>query len=295
MNGYGRRQWPMPQGGAGYNPYSKYPDIAGLVQQFMQNMMMQKQMKQQEEQKMWEREMTGKRFDLEKLKANVELQEASRRRRGEELEAKQRLKFIEDIDKAVEAGTITKKDAFSLKMTGKLPTGKAPPKSTTFEQLKAEWDRRLANKEVTQEQYDEAVYKVKPKPSPEMIRQKGANPRQANATWLKDVYKNANEKEILKEAKKSKSRPVVRGIKFDMPYNYNLAILNQEDGVATPEDLDAIAKYDAMYRVFQERLLGQGIDSFKKFMTSEETRDLRDDPNFENGQIKKWYDIYRKY
>jgi hypothetical protein len=59
----GRRGYPMPQGGAGYNPYSKYPDIAGLVEKFMQNMMMQKQMKQQQQQQMWQRGMEEQKME----------------------------------------------------------------------------------------------------------------------------------------------------------------------------------------------------------------------------------------
>ena len=51
-----------PQGSPGYNPYSKYPDIGGLVQQFMQNMMMQKQLKQQRGQQEWERGMEEKKM-----------------------------------------------------------------------------------------------------------------------------------------------------------------------------------------------------------------------------------------
>jgi hypothetical protein len=61
MNGYGRRQWPMPQGGGAYNPYSKYPDIAGAVRQFMNSMMMMKQMKQQKQQQTWQRGMEEKK------------------------------------------------------------------------------------------------------------------------------------------------------------------------------------------------------------------------------------------
>ena len=61
MNGYGRRQWPMPQGGGAYNPYSKYPDIGGTVRQFMQNMMMHKQMKQRQQQQTWQRGMEEKK------------------------------------------------------------------------------------------------------------------------------------------------------------------------------------------------------------------------------------------
>lgn len=51
----------MPQGGAGYNPYSKYPDIGGLAREFMQNMMMKKQMQQQQQQQMWQRGMEEKK------------------------------------------------------------------------------------------------------------------------------------------------------------------------------------------------------------------------------------------
>ena len=46
-----------PQGSPGYDPYSKYPDIGGLIQQFMQNMMMKKQMEQQKGQQTWQRGM----------------------------------------------------------------------------------------------------------------------------------------------------------------------------------------------------------------------------------------------
>ena len=85
-----------------------------------------------------------------------------------------------------------------------------------------------------------------------------------------------------------------QGYRLDMPERYNRAILNKRDGVATAENLDVIMKYDAMFRVFQDRLLGGEVNTWKKFLTSEYTRDLRDDPNFDNGQIKLWYDIFRK-
>lgn len=65
---YGR-QYPMPQGGAGYNPYSKYPDIAGLAEKFMNSMMMMKQMRQQQQQQMWQRGMREKEFGLKERQA----------------------------------------------------------------------------------------------------------------------------------------------------------------------------------------------------------------------------------
>lgn len=55
----------MPQGGGAYNPYSKYPDIAGAMRQFMQSMQMMRQMKQQQQQQMWQRGMREKEFGLE--------------------------------------------------------------------------------------------------------------------------------------------------------------------------------------------------------------------------------------
>ena len=59
----------MPQGGAGYNPYSKYPDIAGLADKFMRGMMMMRQMKQQQQQQMWQRGMREKEFGLRERQA----------------------------------------------------------------------------------------------------------------------------------------------------------------------------------------------------------------------------------
>ena len=85
-----------------------------------------------------------------------------------------------------------------------------------------------------------------------------------------------------------------QGHRLDMPERYNRAVLNKRDGVATAENLDVIMKYDAMFSVFRDRLMGRGIDSFKNFMTSPDTRDLRDDPNFDNSQIKLWYEIFKK-
>ncbi len=58
---YGRQYG--PQGSPGYDPYSKYPNFAGIAQQFMRNMMMKKQMDQQRQQQMWQRGMEEKKAE----------------------------------------------------------------------------------------------------------------------------------------------------------------------------------------------------------------------------------------
>ena len=78
------------------------------------------------------------------------------------------------------------------------------------------------------------------------------------------------------------------GIALDMPYKYNLAVLNKNDGLATPSNLDTISKYDGMFRYFNDVLLKGKALSFKEFMKLPEARD----PDFDKAQIKKWYEYY---
>lgn len=161
---------------------------------------------------------------------------------------------------------------------------------TSFEEKKAALIAKLQDGSINQEQFDKAMFNIPPKPTPGEIIKKGGNLRQANDTWLKDVYKNAETKDILGEAKKAKARPIVRGIALDMPYKYNLAILNREDRVETPEDLDVIQKYDAMFQYFNDVLLPKA-NTFKKFTKLPEAKD----PDFDRVMIRKWYTLYRKY
>jgi len=196
----------------------------------------------------------------------------------------------EKIQALIDSG-MPPEEAKKQAVLGRTPTVKppVPKKPTQFEQKKTVLDGRLARKEITQEQYDEALWGIKSKPV--VTRQKGASTRQANATFLKDVYNKADKNSILDEAKKAKARPIVRGIYFDMPFNYNWAVQNKQDGVATPEDEMVIQKYDQMFKFFQDGLIGQGIKKFKDFAKLPVAKD----PDIDRAQIRKWFEIYRKY
>ncbi len=175
-----------------------------------------------------------------------------------------------------------------------------------YSRRKKELDDALELGVITQEQHTQSRFNLKAGLTPEEKRRKGASFRDGNARELRDFYKTIPglidnkgrvvSKRLRKIVKERGGGPPVssQGHRLDMPERYNRAILNKRDGVATTENLDIIAKYEGMFRVFQDRLLAGDIDSFKKFMTSADTRDLRGDPNFDIGQIKLWYDIFRK-
>lgn len=175
-----------------------------------------------------------------------------------------------------------------------------------YSRRKKDLDDALELGAITQEQHTQSLFNLKAGLTPEEKRRKGASFRDGNARELRDFYKTIpglidNKGRIVSKklrkivAERGGGPPVSsQGYRLDMPERYNRAILNKRDGVATTENLDIIAKYEGMFRVFQDRLLAGGIDSFKKFITSADTKDLRDDPNFDNYQIKLWYDIFRK-
>ena len=302
----GRRGYPMPQGGAGYNPYSKYPDIAGLIDKFMQNMMMMKQMKQQRQQQMWQRGMREKEFGLQE------------QRLAQEKPPTQAQQKWSMADANVASGEWTPEQGETYKLTGKIPTPRVKYPATTAANVKKmfkitdeEW--KIMPTARQGEYFKEFHLRSRPKVAkvekvvtPEEERRKGATTRDKNKKEMADFYKSIPElidkehqiktKSLRKMLKKQGGRIPTsqQGYRLDMPTKYNVAILNKKDGVATPEDLDIIAKYEAMFGVFKDRLLARGIDSFDKFMTSMDTIDLRRDHNFEKKQIKRWYDIYKR-
>ena len=78
-----------------------------------------------------------------------------------------------------------------------------------------------------------------------------------------------------------------QGYKLDMPEQYNRAILNQRDGVATVEDKSIIENYDTMFRVFQDGL--EGYPTFRNWISSSPSTKLT---WLDKNQMKIWYDIY---
>ena len=301
----GRRGYPMPQGGAGYNPYSKYPDIGSLVDKFMQNMMMQKQMKQQQQQQMWQRGMQEEQLELQRQRLQQEKPPT---------QAEQKWSMA---DANVASGEWTPEQGETYKLTGKIPRPRVKYPATTaanvkktFEITDEEW--KIMPTERQGEYFKEFHLRSRPKVAkvekvvtPEEKRRKGATTRDKNKKEMTDFYASIPDLIEKGQIKVKSLRKMLKkqgggiptsqqGYRLDMPSKYNTAVLNKKDGVAIPEDLDIIAKYEAMFGVFKDRLLAKGIDSFEKFMTSMDTIDLRRDPNFDKSQIKRWYDIYKR-
>ncbi len=319
-----RGMYPPMQGGGFYSPYSKSPQWGAGIQQIMQQIAMKKQMNQQQQQQMqqqqqqqeqeqWKRGIVEREITLKEQKAqekpgqtkwDFQKQYAKYMIETQQWDNDQAATYLarnEVPQKLIElpAGEMAKIEKhFKIKDFNQLPpnkqirfielyASKKRPKPTQFDRKKTEWDRKLKTGEATQSQYDEVVWGVRPKPTKEEVLAKGANPRQANATWLKDVYKNVDTGAIEKEAKKAKARPSVRGVALDMPYKYNLAILNREDRVETPEDLDTIAKYEVLFRYFSEKFVKKAL-SFKEFLLLPEAKN----PNLDKKQIRRWYEMY---
>lgn len=293
---YGRYgQYPPMQGGGGfYSPYSAKPQwgagIAQTIQQLMAQKQMQKQQKQQGEQQSFENRMrilnylkgmepTKREKALSRL---VENKVITQEQKDMALAGVSKVEAPEERIKRIK-GEATARAEVAAKF-------KKEPDPTQFEVKKGIWDAKLRTGEATQVQYDEVMWGVKPKPTQEEILAKKANPRQANDTWLSRAWNTIDKVEAEKKAKKAKARPVVMGISLDMPYKYNLAVLNKNDRVATPEDLQLIQEYDDMFEYFNTQLMGKGITNFKDFMKS----DLAKDKALDKAQIKKWYELYGK-
>ena len=289
---YGQR-YGMPQGGGFHSPFSAKPQwgagISQSIQQLMAQKQMQRQQKQQSEQQSFENRMRILNY-LKGMEPTEREKALNRLVEKEVITQEQKDMALAGVSKVEAPGEridrIKKEATIRAEVAAKF---KKEPDPTQFEVKKGIWDAKLRTGEATQEQYDEVMWGIKPKPTKEEILAKGANPRQANDSWLKDLYKNLDRKAVEKSSKKAKARPVVMGVSIDMPYAYNLAVLNKNDGVPSPKDIDTIQKYDGMFRYFNDVLLKGKALSFKDFMKLPEARD----PDFDKMQIKKWYEYYK--
>ena len=290
---YGQRgQYPPMQGGGFYSPYSKKPQwgagISQTIHQLMAYKEQKKQQKQQGEQQSFENRMRIMNY-LKGMEPTEREKALTRLVDQNIITPEQKDMTIAGVSKVEtpeeRIDRIKKEATARAEVAAKF---KKEPDPTQFEVKKGIWDAKLRTGEATQEQYDEVMWGIKPKPTKEEILAKGANPRQANDSWLKDLYKNLDRKAVEKSSKKAKARPIVMGISIDMPYAYNLAVLNRNDGVPSPKDIDTIEKYDGMFRYFNDVLLKGKALSFKDFMKLPEARD----PDFDKMQIKKWYEYY---
>lgn len=290
---YGQRgMYPPIQGGGFYNPYMKKPHYGAgfqqMIQQFMQMKQIQKQQKQQGEQQSFENRMrilnylkgmepTKREKALNRL---VENKVITQEQKDMASAGVSKVETQEERIKRIK-GEATARAEVAAKF-------KKEPDPTQFEVKKGIWDAKLRTGEATQAQYDEVMWGVKPKPTLEDTIAKRANPRQANDTWLSRAWVNIDKSQAEKLAKKAKARPVVMGIALDMPYKYNLAVLNKNDRVATPEDLKIIQLYDDMLEFFNTKLPKEGITDFKAFMESQWSKGKEID----KAQIKKWFELY---
>ena len=209
--------------------------------------------------------------------------------------------YLQKADSLVEEG-VAKDRGEALSMILKI--GREP--TDVYSRRKKDLGEALRVGTITQDQYNKSLFNLKQELTPEEKRRKGASIRDGNMREIRDFFKTipglidnkgrmvSGKLRKIVERQKGGLPLSSQGYRLDMPERYNRAILNKRDGVVTVEDLDVITKYNAMFNVFQDRLMGRGIDSFKKYIASPDTRDLRNDPNFDNGQIKLWYEIFEK-
>ena len=254
------------------------------MRQLLEMLMMSKQLEEQRGQQKWERGIKEREVSAEEMWRQAQLAGAMQERQPSALE--------QEINALIQAGYDPKK-AIEGAVFGREPKPEKEPKPTTFEKKEEYVKKQIASGAMTKEQGDEILYNIPKKPTPEEIRAKGASPRQSNATWLRDVYKNVDPKDVKNPKRLIKgipnTRPMIHGVYLDMPYEYNIALLNINDGVATEKDTDIVERYNAMFRIFQEDFLAKRIP-WKQFITSA----LAKDPLIDNAQFKVWYDTYFK-
>ena len=304
---YRQGYYPKLQGGGFYDPYQKGPAWGRGISELLKNMMMLKQMKEKEKyergekEREWEFEEAEQARKFERWGVQEELQRAQTERISRPPEPPEIPKELQRADLLVKEG-VAKDRGEALSMILKI--GREP--TDVYSRRKKDLGEALRVGTITQDQYNKSLFNLKQGLTPDELRRKGASIRDGNMREIRDFFKTIPglidnkgrmvSRKLRKIVEKQEGGLPLssQGYRLDMPERYNRAILNKRDGVATAENLDVIAKYDAMFSVFRDRLMGRGIDSFKKYMTSPDTKDLRDDPNFDNGQIKLWYEIFKK-
>jgi hypothetical protein len=287
-----------PQSRPGYDPYSKYPDIGSLVQTFMQNMIMQKQMRQGQQQQMWQRGMREKEFGLQE------------KRLAQEKPPTQQQAKWSMADANVASGEWTPEQGQTYKLTGKIPTPRVKYPATTATNVKGmfkitdeEW--KIMPTERQGEYFKEFHLRSRPKAkkvekvlTPEEKRRRGASTRDGNLREMRDFYKGIPELIDRGRIKPNELRKMIKkqgggiptspqGYRLDMPEKYNRAILNQRDGVATEEDTNTIKNYENMFKIFQDEL--KVYPTFKDWLRLSVTTKLK---GLDKNQMKIWYDVY---
>jgi hypothetical protein len=299
-------QQPRISGNSFYNPYMKGPDIGQGVPQLMQQLMQIEMYKQQQKQ------TQEKAIQDYMAKLQKEMREREKWQKDYELKTKQYEETKRHHEKTEQKqpslSTFKEKYELGLKIYGNTPEGQkksfeiavgikpeTPRQPTDFDKKKA----AIEAMPIPQEKKVEALYGIKAEDTPEEIRTKGRTARDENIRQVQNLTKRMPDDYTSDKPKKKASflrdmvkdfpdtPPVFEGIRFDMPFKYQVATLNKEDGVATPEDTDTINKYNAMFRYFQDKALPE-YGTWEAWMQSTDAKSGK----FDLPQIKLWFDIY---
>uniref|UniRef100_A0A6M3IRR3 Uncharacterized protein n=1 Tax=viral metagenome TaxID=1070528 RepID=A0A6M3IRR3_9ZZZZ len=167
-------------------------------------------------------------------------------------------------------------------------------------------DLMVTKKQLTPEEANQLKVGISLSKQVDYSGPQGETGRNRNETRVAGIINSIDDKYAPSKAKNVRNmmddlyggipdaRPEVGGIFLDMPQDYNVALLNKVDGVATPKDLDTIKKYDDWFKYFQ---LVSNPDSAKAngmiyAPTFKDWLRLRV-KNIDRVYMKKWYDIYR--
>lgn len=331
-----RQQNIQPQGF--YNPWMPGPDIGRGVQGFIDRMQQQKMYQEKMGQQQWERGITERRTAAyEEQVKPTEPRIPEFKQRIQELmdanpgmtegqAANQILKYKEpEIIPPVIAKDLERKlvedygenwrgeisydlfrdelDEWQSVSRQKVPK---PSTQTAFDKKREMLGERLTAGEITKGEHDKSLLGIAIKKSDAEMRRESYSARDANIRQVADIlkrtsqkYKNNPEKEMRKMVRDVPGAlPTAEGIRLDMPRQYNQAILNKKDGVATSDDFAIIEKYDMMFKLFQEDLLGKGILTFKDYLamppTPGQETPLAMDKDIDNRFMKMWFDIYKQ-
>lgn len=183
-----------------------------------------------------------------------------------------------------------------------------PKKLTAYEMKKRDFQALVDTGELTQKQADAKHLGIKTK---EELLLAGRTARDANKKYVNDVMNSVAPsrkklpgkiRTILRDAQGEP--PTVAGVRVDMPFAYNVAKENIEDGVITPEDTRIVEKYDAEFTFFQIITTGidprtgqlvdvQTVGSWKEFLQAKDKDGKPLSEGTDKAQMKLWFDIYK--
>lgn len=321
---YGSQQ-PNRQGQGFYDPHMPGPNWGQGFREMFQNMMQveqyqkdqaraQKEAEDKQEQARRKAEYEHKKWQREYNLDLRKVEETERRNRA--LEDKETTPKKYEFQAIYEAALRVygdtpdgRKKSFELSIGLRPPTPSKPPKPTDYQNKKVDIQSEIDAGRLTPEQGQQAIQGlmgVTPQTPPDELRRKGALERNKNRDQVADIinripdYDPGKEKKAIKFLRNAIGTqggepPIVEGMRLDMPVRYQEAIFNQRDGVAPPEDILLIQKYDDMFRIFLEdilpRLTQGGKKGFNEFMVK--FPELAKDKDIDRVRIKLWIAIYK--